>query len=99
LFAVATQLVVPNDGRDDYEVLERTVELVGRRGIAERRAELHEFHASVKADEGIRDQTVVTEVKEHLDVVPKDVGSSGSPWRLRAAKRLSPREDPDEASR
>ncbi len=34
-----------------------------------------------------------------LDVVPKHVGSSGPPWRLRAAKRLSPREDPDEASR
>jgi GNAT superfamily N-acetyltransferase len=35
----------------------------------------------------------------HLAVVPEDVGSSGSPWRLRAAKRLSPKEDPDEASR
>jgi transcriptional regulator with XRE-family HTH domain len=34
-----------------------------------------------------------------LAVVPEDVGSSGSPWRLRAAKPLSPREDPDEASR
>jgi hypothetical protein len=34
-----------------------------------------------------------------LVVVPEDVGSSGSPWRLRAAKQLSPKEDPDEASR
>src|SRR5918996_2798576 len=33
-----------------------------------------------------------------LAVVPKHVGSSGPPWRLRAAKPLSPREDPDEAS-
>src|SRR5215203_2244799 len=33
-----------------------------------------------------------------LGVVPKHVGSSGPPWRLRAAKPLSPKEDPDEAS-
>jgi hypothetical protein len=34
-----------------------------------------------------------------LGVVPKQVGSSGPPWRLRAAKQLSPKEDPDYASR
>ena len=28
-----------------------------------------------------------------LGVVPEHVGSSGPPWRLRAAKRLSPKED------
>jgi len=28
-----------------------------------------------------------------LAVVPEHVGSSGPPWRLRAAKRLSPKED------
>ncbi|MET0512877.1 MAG: hypothetical protein ABW135_14495, partial [Thermoleophilaceae bacterium] len=28
-----------------------------------------------------------------LAVVPEEVGSSGPPWRLRAAKRLSPKED------
>jgi hypothetical protein len=40
---VVTQLVVPDDeSLDDYEVLKRTVELVGRPGIAERRAEFHE---------------------------------------------------------
>jgi uncharacterized caspase-like protein len=33
-----------------------------------------------------------------LDVVPKHVGSSGPPWRLIAARQLSPRRDPDEAS-
>lgn len=37
-------------------------------------------------------------LERDLAVVPKQVGSSGSPWRLRAAKRLSPREDPDEAA-
>ena len=37
-------------------------------------------------------------VARSLDVVPEHVGSSGSLWRLRAAKRLSPKEDPDEAS-
>ena len=34
-----------------------------------------------------------------LGVVPEQVGSSGPPWRLRAGKQLSPKEDPDEASR
>ena len=33
-----------------------------------------------------------------LGVVPEQVGSSGSPWRLRAAKRLSPKEDTGEAA-
>src|SRR5215218_2601575 len=42
--------------------------------------------------------TIIT-ARGGLDVVPEQVGSSGSPWRLRAAKRLSPKEDPDEASR
>lgn len=75
---VVTQLVVPNDGRDDYEVLERTVELVGRPGVAERRAELHELIASLRADEGIRDQTVVAEVTEHLDALNKAVADKSN---------------------
>src|SRR5262249_7302779 len=33
-----------------------------------------------------------------LGVTPEEVGSSGSPWRLRAAKRSVSKEDPDEAS-
>ena len=36
---------------------------------------------------------------EALAVVPEHVGSSGPPWRLRAAMQLSPKEVPDEASR
>jgi hypothetical protein len=33
-----------------------------------------------------------------LVVVPEEVGPSGHPWRLRAAKRSVPRRTPDEAS-
>ena len=85
---VVTQLVVPNDGRDDYEVLERTVDLVGRPGVAERRAELHELIASLETNEGIRDQTVVAEVKEHLDALNQAVArqeqrNKGAPVRNR----------------
>jgi hypothetical protein len=36
-------------------------------------------------------------VEALLGVVPKHVGSSGPPWRLRAAKHPSPRRQPDEA--
>lgn len=70
---LVTQLVVPDDGRDDFEVLKRTVELVGHPGVAERRAELHELIASLKADEGIHDKTVVTQVKEHVDALNEAV--------------------------
>ena len=80
---VVTQLVVPNDGLDDYEVLERTVELVGRPGVAERRAELHELIASLKADEGIRDQTVVSQVKEHLDALNEAVAEKSDATKAR----------------
>ena len=38
-------------------------------------------------------------IDRRLGVVPKHVGSSGSPWRLGAAKQPSPRRTPDEASR
>jgi len=36
---------------------------------------------------------------DDLGVVPKHVGSSGSPWRLRATTHSVSKEDPDEASR
>jgi hypothetical protein len=62
---VVTQLVVPDGGRTDEEVLTLTVDLVSKKGISELRAELHEAIASVKED-GVRDETVVAEIDEML---------------------------------
>ena len=43
---VVTRLVVPDDGRDDEEVLKRVVDLVSRDDVARRRAEFQELIAS-----------------------------------------------------
>ena len=63
---VVTRLVVPDEGRSDEEVLSRTVDLVSRNDVRERRAAFHELMASLEA-EGLRDKTVVGEVEDLLD--------------------------------
>jgi hypothetical protein len=51
-------IVVPNDGKDDTEVLKRTVDLVSQADVADRRAEFHELLASLDA-EGLQDGTII----------------------------------------
>jgi hypothetical protein len=63
---VVTRLVVPDDGRSDEEVLKRTVELVSRHDVAERRDVFHELLASLDA-EGLQDETIVGEIEDTLD--------------------------------
>jgi hypothetical protein len=63
---VVTRLVVPDDGRTDEEVLKRTVDLVSRDDIAERRTAFHEVLASLEA-QGLRDETIVGEIEDALE--------------------------------
>jgi hypothetical protein len=63
---VVTRLVVPDDGRDDEEVLQRTVDLVSRGDVAESRAKFHELLASLDA-EGLEEETIVGEIEDLLD--------------------------------
>jgi hypothetical protein len=63
---VVTRLVVPDDGRDDEQVLQRTVDLVSRGDVAESRAKFHELLGSLDA-EGLEDETILGEVEDLLD--------------------------------
>ena len=63
---VVTKLVVPDDGRDDYEVLTRTVDLLSREDVSRRRAAFHELVASLEST-GASTETIVGEVEDLLD--------------------------------
>lgn len=62
---VVTRLVVPDDGRDDAEVLQRTVEIVSSEDVAQRRADFQAAIAKLHAS-GLRDDTIVGEIEDLL---------------------------------
>jgi hypothetical protein len=62
---VITRLVIPDDGQSDEDVLRRTVDLVSRGDVADRRAAFHHLLASLQA-EGLHDETVIGEIEDGL---------------------------------
>jgi hypothetical protein len=82
-----TRLVVPDEGRTDEEVLRRTVDLVSRNDVWERRAAFHQLIASLEA-EGLRDETVVGEVEDLLDAFNEAVRRHTKAQRARVAVQL-----------
>jgi hypothetical protein len=71
---VVTRLVVPDDGRDDADVLRQTVELIARKDVSARRAEFQAVLAQFSAL-GLQDETIVGEIDDLLaaynDVIEK----------------------------
>jgi hypothetical protein len=62
---LVTRLVVPDDGDSDEEVLKRTVELVSRDDIAQRRAEMQQLIATIGPD--LKPETVAGELDDLVD--------------------------------
>ncbi|WP_143658737.1 hypothetical protein [Streptomyces sp. IMTB 2501] len=60
---VVTRLVVPDDGKDDKEVLQRTVDIVAHPEVAGRRAQLQEMIAGLST-KGLSDETIVGEIED-----------------------------------
>jgi hypothetical protein len=58
-------MVVPDDGRDDEEVLKRTVELVSHADVAPRPAAFQQMLALLEA-KGLREETIVGEFEDLL---------------------------------
>jgi hypothetical protein len=71
---IVTRLVVPDDGRDDADVLRQTVELIARKDVSARRAEFQALLAQFNAL-GLQDETIVGEIDDLLtaynDVIEK----------------------------
>jgi len=84
---VVTRLVVPDDGADDKEVLKRTVELISKREVAERRAAFQELIASLAA-KGLRNDTIVGEVQDLLDGLNESVLRHTKGRRARTAVQV-----------
>ena len=63
---IVTRLAIPDDGQTDHDVLARTVELVKRSDVAERRAAFQRRLAAL-ASEGWRDDTIIGEFQDELD--------------------------------
>jgi hypothetical protein len=85
---VVTRLVVPDDGRDDAEVLEKTVKLISRDDVAQRRADLHaaiaKFHAI-----GLRDETIVGEIEDLLAAFNASLKNISKAQRSRTALQVA----------
>jgi hypothetical protein len=84
---VVTRLVTPDDGNSDEEVLSRTVDLVSRSDVSERRAQFHQLLASLQAD-NISDETIVGEVEDLLDALNESVLRHTKAQRARAAVQV-----------
>jgi hypothetical protein len=84
---VVTRLVVPDDGDSDEEVLARTVDLVSRADVSARRAQFHQFLASLQAD-NLSDETIVGEVEDLLDALNESVRRHAKARRARAAVQV-----------
>jgi hypothetical protein len=65
------RLVVPDEGKSDEEVLERTVDLVSREGIAQKRAELQQLVGSIRP--GLKDSTVAGEIEDLVIALNKAI--------------------------
>jgi hypothetical protein len=85
---VVTRLVVPDDGRDDADVLKKTVKLVSREDVAQRRADfqavLARFHAT-----GLRDETIVGEIEDLLAAFNASIKSRTNAQRSRVALQFA----------
>jgi hypothetical protein len=84
---VVTRLVVPDEGRSDEEVLKRTVDLVSRNDVSDRRAAFHALLASLEA-EGLRDETIVGEVEDLLSALNESVSRYTKAQRARMAVQV-----------
>jgi hypothetical protein len=85
---VVTRLVVPDDGRDDADVLQKTVELISRDDVAQRRADFQtviaKFHAA-----GLRDETIVGEIEDLLAAFNASIKSRTHAQRSQAALQFA----------
>ena len=84
---VVTRLVVPDDGASDKEVLQRTVDLISRSDVAERRAAFQELLAGLAA-EGLRDETIIGEVQDLLDGLNESVKRHTNARRARIGVQI-----------
>jgi hypothetical protein len=84
---VVTKLVVPDEGRSDEEVLQRTVDLVSRGDVAERRAAFHGLLASLASEE-LQDETVIGEVEDLLNEFNESVRRHTKAQRARVAVQV-----------
>lgn len=84
---VVTRLVVPDDGEDDKEVLKRTVDLISKRDVSERRAAFQELLARLTV-EGLRDETIVGEVQDLLEGLNEAVKRRTNARRARTAVQV-----------
>jgi hypothetical protein len=84
---VVTRLVVPDEGKSDEEVLQRTVELVQDNEASRRRAEFQDLLASLPAG-GVRDETVVGQIESLIEEYNKLIRRRSKAWRARTALLL-----------
>jgi hypothetical protein len=85
---VVTRLVVPDDGRDDEEVLRKTVELVSHDDVARRRADFQDVMAKFHAT-GLRDETIVGEIEDLLAALNASIKNRTNAQRSRAALQIA----------
>jgi hypothetical protein len=85
---VVTRLVVPDDGRDDVEVLRKTVALLERRDVSARRAEfqavLGEFYST-----GLKDETIIGEIDDLLTAYNDEIRKHTNATKARAAIQVA----------
>jgi hypothetical protein len=85
---VVTRLVVPNDGREDTDVLEQTVALIMRKDVSDRRAEfqkvLAQFHSL-----GLKDETIVGEIDDLLTAYNDVIRKHSKATKARAAIQMA----------
>ena len=85
---VVTRLVVPDDGRDDAEVLQRTVELISLDDVWRRRADFQAAMAALHAT-GLRDDTIVGEIEDLLAAFNASVKRRTNAQRARIAVQIA----------
>lgn len=84
---VVTRLVVPDAGKDDKEVLKRTVDLTSRHDVSERRAEFQALLAALAA-EGLGDETILGEIEDLLNGLNESVKRHTAAQRARTAVQV-----------
>jgi hypothetical protein len=92
---IVTRLIVPYDQggteeeeeRLDKEILKRTVDLVSREDVGDRRADFQQFLASLDA-EGLRDETIIWEVEDKLDAFNEVIRRHTRAQRARIAVQI-----------
>ena len=85
---VVTRLVVPDDGRDDVEVLRKTVSLLKREDVSARRAEFQAVLGRFYA-EGLKDETMVGEIEDLLIAYNAELRKNANKTKARAAIQMA----------